>query len=34
MSTATQASADIRPFQIDVPGDKLDDLRRRIGTTR
>src|SRR6476661_8930661 len=34
MSTATQASADIRPFQIDVPGGKLDDLRRRIGTTR
>ena len=27
MSTATQASTDIRPFHVDIPGEKLDDLR-------
>src|SRR4029077_9987527 len=34
MSTATQASTDIRPFHIDVPEEKLDDLRKRIAATR
>jgi pimeloyl-ACP methyl ester carboxylesterase len=34
MSTATQASTDIRPFHIDTPDEKIADLRRRIGTTR
>jgi len=34
MSAATQASADVRPFQVDIPEEKLDDLRRRIRATR
>ncbi|HSS09936.1 MAG TPA: epoxide hydrolase N-terminal domain-containing protein, partial [Acidimicrobiales bacterium] len=34
MSAAIQTSADIRPFHIDVPEEKLDDLRRRIAATR
>jgi pimeloyl-ACP methyl ester carboxylesterase len=34
MSTATQASADIRPFHMEIPEEKLDDLRGRIGATR
>jgi pimeloyl-ACP methyl ester carboxylesterase len=33
MSVTTQAT-EIRPFQIDVPEEHLDDLRRRIGATR
>src|SRR5262245_30904554 len=32
--SAVQAPTDIRPFQIDVPEEKLDDLRRRIAATR
>jgi pimeloyl-ACP methyl ester carboxylesterase len=34
MSTATHASTEIRPFHVDIPGEKLDDLRARIGATR
>jgi hypothetical protein len=34
VSAATPASADIRAFQIDIPEEKLDDLRGRIGVTR
>jgi pimeloyl-ACP methyl ester carboxylesterase len=34
MSTDTQASTDIRPFHVDIPGEKLDELRQRIGATR
>ncbi len=34
MSTATQASTDIRPFHIDIPEQKLDELRERVGATR
>jgi hypothetical protein len=34
MSTATQASTEIRPFEIDHPEEKIDDLRRRIAATR
>ena len=34
MSTTTGASTDVRPFEIDVPEEKLDDLRDRIAATR
>ena len=34
MSAATPASADVRPFPIDIPAEKLDELRKRIGATR
>jgi pimeloyl-ACP methyl ester carboxylesterase len=34
MSTATQASTDIRPFHADIATEQLDDLRARIGATR
>ena len=30
---STTATA-VRPFHIDIPDEKLDDLRRRIGATR
>ena len=32
MSVTTEATA-IRPFQVDVPDDALEDLRRRIAAT-
>jgi pimeloyl-ACP methyl ester carboxylesterase len=34
MSASTRAATDIRPFHLDIPGAKLDDLRARIGATR
>jgi pimeloyl-ACP methyl ester carboxylesterase len=34
MSTTTQTSTDIRPFQVEISDGKLDDLRARIGATR
>src|SRR6476619_5018321 len=34
MSARTQTSADVRPFEIEIPEGKLDDLRRRIEATR
>ena len=34
MSTAAAASASIHPFQIDIPQEKIDELRRRIAATR
>jgi pimeloyl-ACP methyl ester carboxylesterase len=34
MSTAGQGSNEIRPFQVDYPEEKVDDLRRRIAATR
>ena len=34
MSTAVQASTDIRSFQIDFPEEKLADVRSRIAATR
>src|SRR5437763_15463825 len=34
MSTTVKASTDIRPFQIDIPEEKLDELRDRIAATR
>jgi pimeloyl-ACP methyl ester carboxylesterase len=33
MSTTLEASLDIRPFHVDIPGEALDDLRRRIAAT-
>src|SRR6476661_9842129 len=32
--TQTMTQPAIRPFQIHIPGDALDDLRRRIAATR
>jgi pimeloyl-ACP methyl ester carboxylesterase len=34
MSTTTQTATDIRPFHVDIPEEKLADLRRRIAATR
>ena len=34
MSTAVQASTEIRSFDIDIPEEKLDEPRGRIGATR
>ena len=34
MSTDTQATAEIRPFHVAMPAEKLDDLRQRIGAAR
>src|SRR5262245_34332621 len=34
MSTAVEASTDVRPFQVNIPEEKVDDVRRRIAATR
>jgi pimeloyl-ACP methyl ester carboxylesterase len=34
VSTDVRASADVRPFQIDVPEGRIDELRDRIAATR
>ena len=34
MSTTVETATGIRPFDIEVPQDKIDDLRRRIAATR
>jgi hypothetical protein len=34
MSTTGETANDIRPFQVDIPEEALDDLRRRIAATR
>jgi pimeloyl-ACP methyl ester carboxylesterase len=34
MSSAVESATEIRPFSVDVPQEKLDDLRRRIEATR
>src|SRR5262249_12232866 len=34
MSTAVETTTELRPFQIDVPEEALDDLRRRIAATQ
>jgi pimeloyl-ACP methyl ester carboxylesterase len=34
MGTATETAIDIRPFQVDVPQEKLDELSRRVEATR
>ena len=34
MSTTAQTATDIRPFHVDIPEEKLADLRRRVAATR
>ena len=34
VTTETSGAAAIRPFQVDIPDEALDDLRRRIAATR
>jgi pimeloyl-ACP methyl ester carboxylesterase len=34
MSSTVETASEIRPFQVDVPDEALDDLRRRIAATR
>src|SRR5215470_14159136 len=34
MSTAIETATEIRPFQVEIPQEKIDDLRRRIAATR
>src|SRR6267142_1373932 len=34
MSTTAEAATGVRPFQVDVPQEKLDELRRRIDAAR
>ena len=34
MSTTVETATDIRPFQVEVPQEKIDDLRRRIAAAR
>ena len=34
MGTTVETGAAIRPFGVDFPGEKIDDLRRRIAATR
>jgi pimeloyl-ACP methyl ester carboxylesterase len=34
MSTTVDTATEIRPFHIDIPGEALDDLRRRLTATR
>ena len=34
MSSTVQTGIDVRPFQVEIPNEALDDLRRRIAATR
>jgi hypothetical protein len=34
MSSTVKTTSDIRPFQVDIPDEALEDLRRRIATTQ
>jgi Epoxide hydrolase N terminus len=34
MSSTVETTTEIRPFQIEIPDDRIDDLRRRIEATR
>ena len=34
MSTTVETSTDVRPFNVEIPQDAIDDLRRRIEATR
>src|SRR5690348_12484707 len=34
MSSTVQTSVDVRPFQVEISDEALDDLRRRIAATR
>ena len=34
MKTSVESAIEIRPFQVEVPQEELDDLRRRLGSVR
>jgi pimeloyl-ACP methyl ester carboxylesterase len=34
MSTTVETATDIRPFRVEISGEQIDDLRRRINATR
>jgi pimeloyl-ACP methyl ester carboxylesterase len=34
MSSTVDTAAEIKPFQVEIPQEQIDDLRRRIGATR
>ena len=34
MSSTVESANEIRPFDVDIPEEALDDLRRRIAATR
>jgi len=34
MSSTVETASDISPFQVDIPDEALEDLRRRIAATR
>ena len=34
MSSIVETATSVRPFQVEIPEEQLDDLRRRIGATR
>jgi pimeloyl-ACP methyl ester carboxylesterase len=34
MSTTVEPATDVKPFQVEIPEEKIDDLRRRIEATR
>ncbi len=34
MSTTVDTATEIRSFQIEIPEEQIDDLRRRIAATR
>ena len=34
MSTTVRDTTDVQPFRFDAPGERIDDLRRRIAATR
>ena len=34
MSTTVHSATDVRPFHVDIPEEKLAELRRRIAATR
>jgi hypothetical protein len=34
MSSTVETASDIRPYQVDIPDQALDDLRRRIAVAR
>src|SRR5262245_36705527 len=34
MSTTVETATEIRPFQVEIPSEQIDDLRRRIRATR
>ena len=33
MSSTVETTSDIRPFQVDIPDEALEDLRRRVAAT-